>query len=339
MDIPYSFTDYEKDNAELFSKNQEEPFLYKLTDVLYPNPEFLSVTIPEDVNSYKVHLCIFYIEHICVLPFVKYAVLTNETNKTVNFVEFEQTDDTSNLETRVLNQFDLLFDREGMEKRTFEYKGTFEDQGTVGSKGTFDKAYKGFIIKNDNIYMFFDITSLLTANHKLNKRFIYAVAHEFCDLKQVFDYNLGKNIRDLFVGDADNTFPKCAIMQPWFYNLDEMLELIEIPRIAYICMTSESGDFKTMTSDELSDIFVPTDCLMDYDDIGFLYYFSEDIVEPVKDASYVRFIVFGMKSKFANKNAKNIYKSTSEEYNSVTFTHLRKTKIWGIKSIDQFIPI
>ena len=187
--------------------------------------------------------------------------------------------------------------------------------------------------------MFFDITSLLTANHKLNKRFIYAVAHELCDLKQVFDYNLGKNIRDLFVGDADNTFPKCAIMQPWFYNLDEMLELIEIPRIAYICMTSESGDLKTMTSDELSDIFVPTDCLMDYDDIGFLYYFSEDIVEPVKDASYVRFIVFGMKSKLANKNAKNIYKSTSEEYNSVTFIHLRKTKIWGIKSIDQFIPI
>ena len=112
-DANYLFSDFEKDNAEWFTKNQKEPFLYKLTNVLYPNPEFLSESVPDDLQSKKIHLCIFYIESICVLPFVKYAVLPNdvdEVNKTVNFAEFsiDENSEPSNLEKQVEQQFQIF---------------------------------------------------------------------------------------------------------------------------------------------------------------------------------------------------------------------------------------
>ena len=44
-DENYSFEDFENDSAEYYSKNQLEPFLYKLQNILYPNPEFLSESI------------------------------------------------------------------------------------------------------------------------------------------------------------------------------------------------------------------------------------------------------------------------------------------------------
>jgi hypothetical protein len=306
----YSLSDYENDNAKFFSKNQEEPFLYKFTDVLYPNPEFLSDSIPDDISSYRVNLCIFYVDHSCVLPFIKYAVLVDGSNAdgTVGFVEFEKENTASeNLESQVTQQLQSLF-----------------DSGDNGSVDLFSNSYKGFIVRQDYIYMFFDITSLLTAKHQLNPSFIYAVADELCNLKSVFNYSLSQGVQNLFDSD-DDTFPKCAILQPWFYNLDGMLELIEIPHIGYICDTDK---FHSLTQDELREIFVPVDCLMEHDDHGFLYYFSENLVKPIEDATYIRFVIFAMKTGY----------SLSEECNSITFKS-HKTRIWGIKSIDQFIPI
>lgn len=307
----YSLSDYENDNAEFFSKNQEEPFLHKLTDVLYPNPEFLSDSIPDDISSYRVNLCIFYVDHSCVLPFIKYAVLKNDTDGTVGFIEFEKGNATlenlENLESLVTQQLQSLF-----------------DSGDNSSADLFSNSYKGFIVKQDDIYMFFDITSLLTTEHRLNPSFIYAVADELCNLKSVFNYSLCENIHNMFDVDED-AFPKCAIVQPWFYNLDGMLELIEIPHIGYICDTDK---FHSLTQDELREIFVPVDCLMEHDDHGLLYYFSKNLVKPIEDATYIRFVIFEMKTG----------KSLSEECNSIVFNS-HKTRIWGIKSIDQFIPI
>jgi hypothetical protein len=104
-----------------------------------------------------------------------------------------------------------------------------------------------------------------------------------------------------------------------------MLELIEIPHIGYICDTDK---FHSLTQDELREIFVPVDCLVEHDDHGLLYYFSENLVNPIEDATYIRFVIFEMK----------MGKSLSEECNSIVFNS-HKTRIWGIKSIDQFIPI
>lgn len=306
-DENYSFEDFENDSAEYYSKNQLEPFLYKLQNILYPNPEFLSESIPENIHSHKIHMCIFYIETICVLPFVKYAVLTDPDNKTVSFVELDEIDNSDRLEEECMKQLD-------------------SDQ--------FDESYRGYFTKNDNIYMFFDITSMLNANHKLNHKFTYAVAHELCHLKTVFDYEIGENIKDMFDVD-ETTFPKCAILQPWFNNLDGMLEMIEMPHIGYICMTDASKDLYSLTEAEITKIFVPSDCLIDYDDVGIYYYFSKDVINPIEGESYIRFVIFSMKTHTVNLSHKQ--KNTdAEEFNSIMFSK-NGTQIWGIKSIDQFI--
>jgi hypothetical protein len=310
IDENYSFEDFENDSAEYYSKNQLEPFLYKLHNILYPNPEFLSESIPENIHSHKIHMCIFYIETICVLPFVKYAVLKDPDNKTVSFIELDEIDNSDYLEEECMKQLD--------------WKDS--DQ--------FDESYRGYFTKNDNIYMFFDITSMLNANHKFNQKFTYAVAHELCHLKTVFDYAIGDNIKNMFDVD-ETTFPKCAILQPWFYNLDGMLEMIEMPHIGYICMTDTSKDLYSLTDDEITKIFVPSDCLIDYDDVGIYYYFSKDVINPIEGKSYIRFVIFSMKTHKVNLSHKQKNTET-EEFNSISFSK-NGTEIRGIKSIDQFI--
>ena len=347
-DATYLFSDFEKDHAEWFTKNQEEPFLYKLKDILYPNPEFLSESVPDDLQSKKIHLCIFYIEKTCVLPFVKYAVLPDEVNKTVQFAEFsiDGSSEPTNLEKQVEQQFQILF------------------ENYTSDPDHFDHSYKGFFEKNDNLYLFIDITQMLENKMKLAKTFIYAVAHELCTLKSVFDYSLGQNIQDMFDVDED-TFPKCAIVQPWFYNPDGMLEMIEIPHIGYICSLDDSDELHNLTNGELSSgsgrdsasgttgtasgttpgsestlgTLITTDCLIEYEDLGLNYYLSEDILDPVKNEYYVRFVIFTMKTKEVNLKKKQGSKEGSKgPYNTIVFES-DKTRVWGVKSIDQIIPV
>ena len=331
-DANYLFSDFEKDHAEWFTKNQEEPFLYKLKDILYPNPEFLSESVPDDLQSKKIHLCIFYIEKTCVLPFVKYAVLPNDDNKTVQFAEFsiDSSSELSNLEKQVEQHFQTLF------------------ENYIFDPNHFDHSYKGFFEKNDNLYLFIDITQMLENKMKLAKTFIYAVAHELCTLKSVFDYSLGQNIQDMFDVDED-TFPKCAIVQPWFYNPDGMLEMIEIPHIGYICSLDDSDELHNITNGELSSgsgrdsandtlgTLITTDCLIEYEDLGLNYYLSEDILDPVENEYYVRFVIFAMKTKEVNLK-KKLGSKGPLEYNTIVF-ELDETRVWGVKSIDQIIPV
>jgi hypothetical protein len=355
-DATYLFSDFEKDHAEWFTKNQEEPFLYKLKDILYPNPEFLSESVPDDLQSKKIHLCIFYIEKTCVLPFVKYAVLpdevgVDEVNKTVQFAEFsiDSSSELSNLEKQVEQQFQILF------------------ENYISDPDHFDHSYKGFFERNDNLYLFIDITQMLENKMKLAKTFIYAVAHELCTLKSVFDYSLGQNIQDMFDVDEE-TFPKCAIVQPWFYNPDGILEMIEIPHIGYICSLDDSNELHNLTNGDLTfgykrdsaigttgtvsgslGTLITTDCLIEYEDLGLNYYLSEDILYPVENEYYVRFVIFAMKTKEVNPKKKHGSKGRVSlretvgskgplEYNTIVFES-DKTRVWGVKSIDQIIPV
>jgi hypothetical protein len=337
-DVTYLFSDFEKDHAEWFTKNQEEPFLYKLKDILYPNPEFLSESVPDDLQSKKIHLCIFYIERTCVLPFVKFAVLPDEVDdvnhKTVNFAEFsiDEPSELSNLEKQVEQHFQTLF------------------ENYIFDPNHFDHSYKGFFEKNDNLYLFIDITQMLENKMKLAKTFIYAVAHELCTLKSVFDYSLGQNIQDMFDVNED-TFPKCAIVQPWFYNPDGILEMIEIPHIGYICSLDDSNELHNITNGELISLgtLITTDCLIEYEDLGLNYYLSEDIIDPVENEYYVRFVVFAMETKEVNPKKKlgskgrvslreTVGSKGPLEYNTIVF-ELDETRVWGVKSIDQIIPV
>jgi hypothetical protein len=310
-----------------------------LKDILYPNPEFLSESVPDDLQSKKIHLCIFYIERTCVLPFVKFAVLPDDVDdvnhKTVNFAEFSigEPSELSNLEKQVEQQFQTLFEN-------YEY-----------DPDHFDHSYKGFFERNDNLYLFINITQMLENKMKLAKTFIYAVAHELCTLKSVFDYSLGQNIQDMFDVNEE-TFPKCAIVQPWFYNPDGILEMIEIPHIGYICSLDDSNELHNLTNGELVNLgtLITTDCLIEYEDLGLNYYLSEDIIDPVENEYYVRFVIFAMKTKEVNPKKKHgpvgPLKRVSrretvgsyEPYNTIVFES-DKTRVWGVKSIDQIIPV
>lgn len=307
MDDQYSFADFETESAEWFSKNKEEPFIYKMNNILYPNPEFLSESMPEDMDSRKTHMCIFCIDYACVLPFVKYLLFPNETNETVDLLSVTE---------EPLDKLKSLFDP--------------DEQINL-----FETAYRGFHDRGDDIYLFFDITSLLKSGAQLKQGNVYSVAHELCSLQHIQGKAIGQNVKNMFDKD-DETFPKCAILQPWFYNEDGILEMIEVPQVLYICGT----DLRALTLDELNDgsvgasgalgTFLTVDCLIDYDDIGLHYYFT-DVVEDV-DASYVRCIVFLMKIQKKQKNA------DPADYNSVSFS-LDGAQYWGVKSIDQFVTI
>lgn len=293
MNDQYSYSDFESDSAEWFSKNKEEPFIYKITDILYPNPEFLSESMPEDMDSKKTHMCIFCIDCTCVLPFVKYVLFPNKSNET----------------------FDLTQDLESL----------FDKQINL-----FETAYRGFFNRGDDVYMFFDITSLLKSGAQMKPGFVYSVAHELCTLQHIQGNVIGQNVKNMFDKD-DDTFPKCAIFQPWFYNADGILEMIEVPQVLYICGT----DLHPLTLDELNSqgTFLTVDCLINYEDVGMHYYFT-DVVEG---GSFVRCIAFLMKIKEINlrKKQKNM---DPTKYNSVSFA-LDGAQYWGLKSIDQFVPI
>jgi hypothetical protein len=302
MNNNYSFDDFESDSAEWFSKNKEEPFIYKINDILYPNPEFLSESMPEDMDSKKTHMCIFCIDYNCVLPFVKYVLFPNETDETVDLIGMQD--------------LELLFDYMNAEQTIL-----------------IETAYRGFTDRGDDIYMFFDITSLLKSGAQLKSGFVYSVAHELCTLQHIQGNMIGKNVKNMLDKD-DDTFPKCAILQPWFYNADGILEMIEVPQVMYICGT----DLQNLTLDELNrgtGTFLTTDCLVDYEDVGLHYYFTESVKRT--DASYIRCMVFLMQVKEVNlrKKQKNV---DSTEYNSVSFV-LDGEQYWGVKSIDQFVPI
>lgn len=303
MDEQYLFDDFETDSAEWFSKNKEEPFIYKMNNILYPNPEFLSESMPDDMDSKNTHLCIFSIDYSCVLPFVKYVLFSNETDKTVDLLSVAPGEDP-------LDQLESLFD---------------------STNAVFETAYRGFTDRGDDIYMFFDITSLLKSGAQLKQGFVYSVAHELCSLQHIQGNVIGQNVKNMFDKD-DDTFPKCAILQPWFYNADGILEMIEVPQVLYIC----GEDLRALTLDELNEgTFLTTDCLINYEDVGLHYYFT-DVLEDT-DASYVRCIVFLMKIKEINlrKKQKNV---DPAEYNTVSFD-LDRVQYWGVKSIDQFVPI
>lgn len=305
MDEQYSFSDFETDSAEWFSKNKEEPFIYKMNNILYPNPEFLSESMPEDMDSRKTHMCIFCIDYTCVLPFVKYVLFPDKMNDTVDLLSVAPGEDP-------LDQLESLFD---------------------STNAVFETAYRGFTDRGDDIYMFFDITSLLKSGAQLKQGIVYSVAHELCSLTHIQGNVIGQNVKNMFDKD-DDTFPKCAILQPWFYNADGILEMIEVPQVMYIC----GEDLRALTLDELnngvndgaSGTFLTTDCLIDYDDIGLHYYFTDSVEDT--DASYVRCIVFLMKIQKKRKNA------DPANYNSISFA-LDGVQYWGVKSIDQFVTI
>jgi hypothetical protein len=152
----------------------------------------------------------------------------------------------------------------------------------------------------------------------------------------------------------EDTFPKCAIVQPWFYNPDGILEMIEIPHIGYICSLDEDGELHNLTNGDLVvgttpgsgrdsasgtsgtlGTLITTDCLIEYEDLGHHYYLSEDIIDPVENEYYVRFVVFAMETKEVNPKKKQ---GSKGPYNTIVF-ELDETRVWGVKSIDQIIPV
>ena len=318
---------FEQFQAEMKEKEQ---FLQKI-EVFYPNDQYISENIPSNVSEkFIIKICIFYIEYSCVMPFVKYAVKIDQGK--IWFQEFTFDFSQYNLEEHLENVFIKSCDD--------QLTKVFATYGQKGGKiqSSFGKCYRGFIPKNDSIYVFYDVTTLLLGNNILNSDFKYAIADELHNVKSIFGNLVDNSITKLF--EPEKSLPLSAILNPWFIKSSGAFKSITIPLVGYLCATDDDGDtFYSLTHEQIKEKSVIHDCIIDPKDIGFYYFFSTTVLKPQKDASYIRHAFFTMKMQdwtsapFPNKSA---YKY-EDDVNTVMFKLDGKNLIYGLKSPDQFV--
>jgi hypothetical protein len=338
MEKKYTFEQFQ---AEMKHKNL---FLQKI-DVFYPNDQYVSENIPSDeTDVITIRMCVFYIEYSCLMPFVKYAVRINEGK--ISFPEFSFNFSEEHLENVFIKSCDeqlvKIFRNEqsgGFPEGSNESSSLMSGGKLTGKiQSSFGKCYRGFIPKNNSIYVFYDVTSLLLNDNKLNPDFKYAIADELSNVKSIFGNLTDNSITKLF--KPDKSFPISAILNPWFIKSSGSLKSITIPLVGYLCMTDDDGEtFYTLTQEQINQKSVISDCLIDPQEVGSYYFFSTKVLNPQSNASYIRHAFFTMKmrdwtgSKFPNKRAYNY----EDDINTVMFKLDSKTMIYGLKSPDQFV--
>lgn len=320
MEKKYTFEQFQSE------MKHKESFLQKI-DVFYPNDQYLSENIPSDeTDKIIIRMCVFYIEDSCVMPFVKYAVRIDEGR--IWFPEFLFDFSEEHLENVFIKSCDDQLAK------------IFTINGQIGGKiqSSFGKCYRGFIPKNDSIYVFYDVTTLLLNDNKLNPDFKYTIADEISNGKSIFGNLIDGSITKLF--KPDKSFPLSAILNPWFIKSSGSFKSITIPLVGYLCMTNDDGEtFYTLTQEQINEKSVVSDCLIDPKEIGSYYFFSTKVLNPQPDSSYIRHAFFTMKmqdwtsAKFPNKSS---YKY-EDDVNTVMFKIDNKTIIYGLKSPDQFV--
>jgi len=342
MEKKYTFEQFQSE------MKHKESFLHKI-DVFYPNDQYVSENIPSNENDkIAIKMCVFYIEDSCVMPFVKYAVKID--NGKICFPEFSfdvsQYDSEEHLENVFIKSCDEqlvnIFVNDGQTGGSPQgdpLRGSMRG-GKLTDKiqSSFGKCYRGFIPKNDSIYVFYDVTVLLLNDHKLNPDFKYAIADELNNVKSIFGNSVDGSITKLF--KPTKSFPLSAILNPWFIKSSGSFKSITIPLVGYLCMTNDDGDtFYTLTQEQINEKYVTSDCLIDPKEVGSYYFFSTKVLNPQKDATYIRHAFFTMKmrdwtsAKFPNKGSYNY----EEDVNTVMFKIDNKTMIYGVKSPDQFV--
>lgn len=347
MEKKYTFEQFQSE------MKQKAPFLKKI-DVFYPNDQYVSENIPSDeTDKMTIKMCVFYIEDSCVMPFVKYAVKID--NGKIWFPEFSfdfsQYDSEEHLENIFIKTCDeqlinIFTDDDNSNRQSGGSPEGSNEHSSLKSGGkltgkiqsSFGKCYRGFIPKNDTIYVFYDVTLLLLNDHKLNPDFKYAIADELNNVKSIFGNSVDGSITKLF--KPTKSFPLSAILNPWFIKSSGALKSITIPLVGYLCMTNDDGDtFYTLTQEQINEKHVTSDCIIDPKEVGSYYFFSTKILNIQKDATYIRHAFFTMKmrdwtsAKFPNKNSYNY----EDDVNTVMFKLDNKTMIYGVKSPDQFV--
>lgn len=347
MEKKYTFEQFQSE------MKQKEPFLKKI-DVFYPNDQYVSENIPSrEIDKMMIKMCVFYIEDSCVMPFVKYAVKID--NGKIWFPEFSfdfsQYDSEEHLENIFIKTCDeqlinIFTDDDNSNRQSGGSPPGSNEHSSLKSGGkltgkiqsSFGKCYRGFIPKNDTIYVFYDVTLLLLNDHKLNPDFKYAIADELNNVKSIFGNSVDGSITKLF--KPTKSFPLSAILNPWFIKSSGALKSITIPLVGYLCMTNDDGDtFYTLTQEQINEKHVTSDCIIDPKEVGSYYFFSTKILNIQKDATYIRHAFFTMKmrdwtsAKFPNKNSYNY----EDDVNTVMFKLDNKTMIYGVKSPDQFV--
>jgi hypothetical protein len=342
MSDKYSFDQFQD---EMSNKNKEK-FLQKKQKVIYPNVEYVSENIPTEIDNFKIKLCVFYIEDQCVLPFVKYAVKIDKG--VVCFQDFPFVNNFDS-EEHLENMFIKTCDDQLRNVFTNEQSGGQGQSGgqdneqsggklTGKIRSSFENCYRGFIPKNDIIFVFYDITTLLNDDKKLNSNFKYAITDEIYNVKSIFSNSIDESISKLFA--PEKSFPQSAILNPWMEKSNGSFKPFSIPRVGYLCTTDNDGDsFYSLTQEQIDKMFIVEDCLINPKNVGFYYFFSTEILKPKKDAFYIRYAFFTINmldssdARFPNKSS---YKY-EDDVNSVLFKINATTKIYGLKSPSQFV--
>lgn len=172
--------------------------------------------------------------------------------------------------------------------------------------GVFDKSYRGFIAddENNNAIVFYDLTHMFFNGASLKPNYKFVTLFELCNKDFAADFSI-----------VEKTVDCMHVVTP-------KLDIIEPPITGYLCLLSDNK-FVSLTEEELSKLCIATDTLVNYKNKGHYYFFSDTILNPLPDQSYVRFAVYPLK----------IGKKYSDLYNSVSINK----HIIGVKSPDQFI--
>lgn len=283
-------SDFETFSSFMTTRANEKdvlPFL-KQHRCFFPNPEYVNTN---PFYGKQAKICAFYLESDCVKPFVKCLLKIYDGKGQFPLLDFDDDDDfqyDNDLETKLA---DLLF---------INYKPEY---------GVFEKSYRGFIAddENNNAIVFYDLTHMFFNGASLKLDYKFVSLFELCNKDAVADFVIDVDLDDCM-----------HVVTP----KSDSFVIIEPPITGYICLLSDNK-FVSLTEEELSKLCIATDALMNYKNKGHYFFFSDTILNPLPDQSYVRFAVFPLK----------IGKKYSDLYNSVSINK----HIIGVKSPDQFI--
>ena len=194
-----SFNEYSQLVEE--NKNNREPELY-----CYKAVESLNTDILIFNELTKIHICAYQVNTEGLYPFLQYFMTkTNEYSENPEIISFPQFSYNSLMTSREILEIcnctlDIIF--------TCYHKNVITDSASYDPDTELqnDKYnYKGFVSKDNNMYIFFDCTEYKITSHPLHKSndLWLVIIDEIVNQQKVCDYDIDDQVVDFFTEHAD----------------------------------------------------------------------------------------------------------------------------------------
>jgi len=245
-----SLSTYSESNYEEIGDSKYEVNDYKTSKKYIYDIEKLTNTNLEDylkVKNYpkKINICPYQINNSGLKPFLQFFL--KKMNNKIDFISYEGFYDYYSIINKCYKILEVLF-LSYMKVSYYEYKG--------------------FIEKDDELYIFFDCTNSKIGIHSLNKNndIWLVLVDEIINSSKVCDYEMEEKLLDFFNNNINLLYLK-----------DENNMNYEIPMIGYTCKYDEQINFVSIFGESRNYNIV--DALL-----GSYFYFTsyENAIENIK---------------------------------------------------------